>query len=291
LRKLTILFFMLLFPSEIQSAESKITLPKVAMHIYDSEFKSDFDGTTQKYLIGVTPDFDTSKIYDLMIFFDGHGSKMKEYFYDPMVESHSARESAIKYKMVFVMPDYSAPMLWLGQTPEKYTIQLIGELKKKLKVGKIFFHGDSLGGTFVLTFAAAHPDLVDGVSSHAGIANLLEYNVNFMDIQDEIKKSLGGKEDETPEEFKKRNIDAYKKYSIEFCPEKFTMPVATVAGGKDKICPSQSILRFAKVVKKRNKNLMLLYREKNGHDLNYNDTDAAIDFIIKAAKKKSNSSK
>ena len=144
-----------------------------------------------------------------------------------------------------------------------------------------------MGGTGVLTFAALHPELVDGVSSHVGIANLLEYEVNILGIQDAIKDSFGGKKDETPEEYKKRNPDEYKKRSAEFYPEKFTMPVAIMVGGKDDVCPPQSVLRLAEAINKHNSDVLLLYRENRGHDTSYKDTAATIEFIVEKAHSKS----
>ena len=73
-----------------------------------------------------------------------------------------------------------------------------------------------MGGASVLTSAALHPELVDGVSSQNGVANLLEYNVDVhyvVSVQTAIKDAFGGRSNETPEQYKKRNPQAYRSRS------------------------------------------------------------------------------
>jgi dipeptidyl aminopeptidase/acylaminoacyl peptidase len=252
----------------------------------DVEFKSEYDGTMQKYMICLPKDFDSSKTYDMLMLFHGHGSDRQQYITDPRDGCKGARDAAVKLGVILVSPDYRAPASWMGPAAEADTVQLIGDLKKKYKVGKVFLHGGSMGGTAVLTFTALHPELVDGVSSQVGVANLLEYDVNYVGIQDAIKESFGGKKDETPEQYKKRNPDEYKKRSAEFHPEKFTMPVTIMVGGKDDICPPQSALRLAEAIKKHNRDVLLIHRENLGHDSSYEDTVKAIEFIVETVRKK-----
>ena len=79
---------------------------------------------------------------------------------------------------------------------------------------------------------------------------------------------------------KKDKPDEYRKRSAEFFPEKFAMPVAITAGGKDTVVPAQSVLRLAAAIKKSNPNLKLIYRENGGHATDYKDTVEALDFVI-----------
>lgn len=250
----------------------------------DMEFKADYDGTMQKYMICLPIDFDKTKEYDLLMCFHGQGSDRHQYVTDARGECKGARDVAAKHGMIFVSPDYRAPAGWMGPAAEADTVQLINALKKEYKIGKVFLTGASMGGAAVLTFTALHPELVDGVNSQNGVANLLEYEVNYVNIQIAIKDAFGGKKNETPEQYKKRNPDEYKKRSAVFHPEKFTMPVAIAAGGKDDKCPPESVLKLAEAIKKHNKNLLLLYREEGGHDTSYEDTVEGIEFIIEKAR-------
>ena len=125
-----------------------------------------------------------------------------------------------------------------------------------------------MGGTGALTFAALHTELIDGVVSMNGTANLVEYGM-FLDA---IAASYGGTKTEKPEEYRKR--------SAELHADKLTMPIALTTGGKDKLVPPDSVLRLAEVLKKQNRKVKLIHRPEGGHDTNYDDAIAAFDFVL-----------
>ena len=128
-----------------------------------------------------------------------------------------------------------------------------------------------MGGTSVLTFAALHPELVAGVSSQNGCANHLEYT----GFQDAIAASFGGSKQAIPEEYKRR--------SAEYWPEKLTMPIAITAGGKDESVPAASVLRLADVLGKMGRPPRVIYRPDGGHATDYDDTVAALEYVLGAA--------
>lgn len=250
----------------------------------DMEFKAAYDGSVQKYMLLLPVGFDASRPHDLMIGLHGHGATRQQYASDPRGECKGARDVAARHGMIFVSPDYRAPASWMGPAAEADMVQLIGELKRQYKVGKVYLVGGSMGGTAVLTFTTLHPELVDGVSSQNGLANLLEYKVDFVyvvGIQNAMKDSFGGRADETPEQFKKRDPDAYRKRSAEFHADKFTMPISFTVGQKDAIVPPQSVLRLAEAVKKHNQRVLVIDRPDEGHQTSYEDTVTAIEFVIK----------
>jgi pimeloyl-ACP methyl ester carboxylesterase len=126
-----------------------------------------------------------------------------------------------------------------------------------------------MGGSAALTFAALHPELVDGVVSMNGTANHFE----FEKFQDAISKSFGGAKSKIPLEYKKR--------SAEYWPENFTMPVAITASGQDKTVPPESVLRLANTIKKlQPENVHVIYRESAGHETSYEDAKAAFEFVL-----------
>ena len=159
----------------------------------------------------------------------------------------------------------------MGPKAEADLVQIIEELKSRCKIGKTILCGGSMGGSSSLTFAAMHPELIDGVVSMNGTANHLEYE-NF---QDAIQESFGGTKAQIPLEYKNR--------SAEYWPERLTMPIAITAGGKDTIVPPQSVLRLAGVLKKLQPNVLLIYREEGGHSTNYDDAKQAFDFVLDKA--------
>jgi pimeloyl-ACP methyl ester carboxylesterase len=133
-----------------------------------------------------------------------------------------------------------------------------------------------MGGSSCLTFAALHPDLIDGVISLNGMANYLEYVASDW-LRPSIHKSFGGNKTTALREFKKR--------SAEYWPEKFTMPVAITAGGKDTVVPPDSVVRLANILKLLDRDVALIYRKDGGHSTNYDDTRAALEFVIQKARK------
>ncbi|MFZ9823917.1 MAG: alpha/beta hydrolase family protein [Gemmataceae bacterium] len=232
-------------------------------------FKAKADGTEQRYVEILPPGFDATQTHHLMIALHGHGSDRWQFIRDNRGECKGARDVATRQGMIFVSPDYRAKTSWMGPKAEADMVQMIGELRERHKVGKIFLMGGSMGGTAALTFTALHPELIAGVCSLNGTANLLEYEK----FQDAIQASFGGTKKQIPEEYKKR--------SAEFWPEKFTMPVACTTGGKDEVVPPQSVLRLLEQLKKHGRKVLSLHRENGGHSTGYEDTCAALEFIIR----------
>jgi pimeloyl-ACP methyl ester carboxylesterase len=237
----------------------------------DVEFKAKIDGTPQKYVVILPEGFDAAEEHHVLICLHGHGSDRWQYVRDKRDECRGARDVAQKHKLIFVSPDYRAATSWMGPKAEADLVQIIEELRQKHKVGKVFLNGASMGGTSVLVFTALHPDLVAGVASVNGTANMLEYE-NFAKF---IGESYGGDKTAKREEYEKRSPEKF--------PEKFTMPVAITAGGKDNVVPPASVLRLAEALKKRNAKVLLILRENGGHATNYDDTVQAIEFVITTA--------
>lgn len=240
----------------------------------DVKFKADCDGTEQNYILILPPRFQNGKKCDVLIALHGHGSDRKQPTLDTFPEFRTARKVASENSMIYVSPDYRATTSWMGPSAEADVVQIIGDLKKKYKIGRVFICGASMGGASCLTFTALHPELIDGVASMNGTANHVEYD-NFQSF---IKNSFGGSKTDIPDEYKKR--------SAELWPEKFKMPVGIAAGGKDTIVPAKSVLRLAEKLKTANRsNVLLIYREDGGHSTSEDDARAILEFIIKKAPK------
>lgn len=236
----------------------------------DRAFVATVDGSTQRYVEMLPDPFDAAAPHDLLLAFHGHGSDRWQYLREPRGECRGARDVAARNQMIFVSPDYRATTSWMGPAAEADIVQLIGELRARHRIRRVILVGGSMGGTSVLTFAALHPDLVAGVSSQNGMANHLEYE-NF---QDAISASFGGAKAAIPQEYKRR--------SAEYWPERLTMPIAFTTGGKDTSVPPDSVLRLAGVLAKLKRTVKLIHRPATGHETNYDDTVAALEFVLKA---------
>lgn len=238
----------------------------------DIEFTAKADGTEQRYVELLPPGFNAAESHDVVLAFHGHGSDRWQFISDARGECKGARDVTAKAGMIFVSPDYRAKTSWMGQLAEADTVQIIAELRQRHKVGRVFLVGGSMGGTAVLTFAALHPELVAGVASLNGTANHVEYDK----FQDAIAASFGGTKAQVPDEYRKR--------SAELWPEKFAMPVAFTTGGKDTVVPPQSVQRLAEKLKQAKRKVLLLHRESGGHATTYEDTAAALEFVLREAR-------
>jgi dipeptidyl aminopeptidase/acylaminoacyl peptidase len=234
----------------------------------DVRFKAKIDGSEQRYFVVKPEGFQAEKPCELLIILHGHGSDGSQGVVNPPPEFRAAADVAAARGMLLVSPDYRAKTSWMGPKAEADVVQIIEELKARYKIRKTIISGGSMGGTSSLTFAAMHPDLIDGVVSMNGTANHFEYE-NF---QDAISESYGGAKRQIPEEYKKR--------SAEYWPERLTMPIAITAGGADTLVPPQSVLRLAGVLQKLQPNVKLIFREAGGHSTTYEDAKEAYEFVV-----------
>lgn len=255
-------------PSTPEISETSQNVHPGEARIRDVAFVSRRDQTEQRYVVVLPKTFREGDRHDVLIALHGHGSDRWQFVKDPRDECRAARDAAAKHNLIFISPDYRAKTSWMGPAAEDDLVQIIGEVKEKYHTGKVYLCGGSMGGTASLTFAVLHPELIDGVASLNGTANLVEYE-NF---QDAIQESYGGTKAEVPEEYKKR--------SAEFFPARLTMPVGITAGGRDDVVPAASVLRLVKSLDEMGRRVLLVYRETGGHETNYEDARAILEFVL-----------
>lgn len=234
----------------------------------DVTFTAKFDGSEQHFVQLLPLDFDATKDNTLLIALHGHGSDRWQFVRDNRDECKGVRDVALKYGAIYVSPDYRATTSWMGPAAEADLVQIIELLKSKYRIRRVLLCGGSMGGSASLTFAALHPDLIDGVASLNGTANHLEYE----QFQEAISASFGGAKQAIPDEYKRR--------SAEYWPEKFTMPLAITTGGKDELVPPDSAIRLATIVKKLQPKVLLIHRPEGGHSTNSADTVQAIEYLF-----------
>jgi len=237
----------------------------------DVSFVATCDGSTQRYVLVLPEGFVEAEPHHVLIALHGHGSDRWQFVRNARDECRAARDVAAEHRMLFVSPDYRAKTSWMGPAAEADLVQIIAMLKRRYRVGKVVVCGGSMGGAACLTFAALHPELVDGVASMNGTANHLEYE----QFQEAISASFGGTKQEIPAEYKRR--------SAEFWPQRFTMPVGITAGGRDRLVPPQSVLRLAAALEKLRREVLVVYREEGGHSTGYADAVAILRFAVERA--------
>lgn len=237
----------------------------------DIAFAATCDGTEQRYVQVLPAAFQPDEPYDVLIALHGHGSDRWQYVKDPRDECRAARDVATEHGMVFVSPDYRATTSWMGPKAEADLVDIITEFRKRERVRRVFLSGASMGGAACLTFAALHPELLDGVASMNGVANFMEYE-NF---QDAIRASFGGSKEGVPDEYRKR--------SAEFHARSLAMPVGITTGGQDTSTPPASVLRLVDELTSINPNVLLIHREDEGHRTCYADAKAIVEFVIERA--------
>lgn len=177
--------------------------------------------------------------------------------------------------MICVSPDYRAPTSWMGPAAEADMVQLIDELHRGQRIGRILLLGGSMGGTSALAFAAQHPQLVDAVVSLNGTANMLEYE----QFQEAIQASYGGTKD--------THREVYRTRSAELFAANLTMPLAATTGGRDTLVPPDSVLRLLQHLQAGGAQVLSLHRPDGGHDTNAQDTHAALQFVWQTLQQRS----
>ena len=237
----------------------------------DISFTATCDDTTQRYVRLLPKGFNSEAEHHLLIALHGHGSDRWQFADGTSPTGRGARNVAAERDMILILPDYRAKTSWMGPKAETDVCQIIADVKKQYRVGKIILSGGSMGGSSALTFTAIHPELIDGVVAMNGTANHLEYG-NF---QDAITASFGGTKQQIPDEYKRR--------SAEYWPERFTMPVGITASGKDTIVPPNSVLRLAGILKKMERPILAVYQEDVGHTSKPEDIQRVLAFVIDKA--------
>jgi predicted esterase len=61
------------------------------------------------------------------------------------------------------------------------------------------------------------------------------------------------------------------------------MPVVVTTGGRDALVPPESVLRLTGVLKKLGREVLVIHRPEGGHETNYADAQAALDYVLKRA--------
>lgn len=237
----------------------------------DVVFTADFDGTEQRYVQVLPPEFNAKQPVEVLIALHGHGSNRWQFIRLARDECRAVRDVARERGMILISPDYRAATSWMGPAAEADTLQIINRLKKQFSVKRVILCGGSMGGASCLTFAALHPEVIDGVVSMNGTANHIEYE-NF---QDAIRKSFGGSKSTASSEYRKR--------SAELWSHRFTMPTAFTVGGQDKSVPPDSVIRLADQLKRDDRPTRLIHRPAGGHSTNYQDAVAALRFVTEQA--------
>jgi pimeloyl-ACP methyl ester carboxylesterase len=234
----------------------------------DIVFIAGHDNTEQRYVLWTPAGLTDIKGRDLFIALHGHGSDRWQFIQNPRDECRAVRDIARKNNAPIISPDYRAKTSWMGPAAEADLLQIIADYRKNNKPTHVFLVGGSMGATSALTFAALHPEMVDGVVAMNAIANHLDYT----GFQDAISASFGGDKETKPEEYRKR--------SGELWPERFTMPIAFTIGGADEITPPQSVRRLAEKLRGLGRPPLLIERQNGGHETNYEDAFTAIEYVL-----------
>lgn len=237
----------------------------------DIAFTSRADNTVQHYVLALPDGYRAEQTYRLMVGLHSYGGDRWQFFETKYPTVRAAVDTVAKWKMIYVLPEYRGPRSWMGAKAEADVVQIIADVKARYRIDKVFLCGTSMGGSAALTFTALHPELVDGVVAMNATANHLELET----LKDSVAESFGGTKDRIPLEYKKR--------SAEYWPERFTVPVALTAGGKDTLIPPGSVTRLADVLRKLGRKVLLIVPPNQGHETDYPDAMAAFDFVIRAA--------
>lgn len=138
----------------------------------DVIFQSKLDQTEQRYVVLLPAQFQTDVPHDLIISLHGHGSDRWQFVNDERGECKGSRDAATEHNAIFVSPDYRAKTSWMGSAATADMRQILDDLHGQYRIRNVIISGGSMGATSAMTFAALHPECIDGVVSLNGTANL-----------------------------------------------------------------------------------------------------------------------
>lgn len=239
--------------------------------VEDVAFKADCDGSEQRYVQIVPAKFDASAVHDVLIALHGHGSDRWQFAKDGRDECRAARDVAARHGMLYISPDYRAKTSWMGPKAEADVVQIVGDLKRRQRIGKVFVCGGSMG------------DIGPGVCGAASGAGERGRR-DERDGESAGVSAVSGGDRGIVRRHEVQVPEQYKQRSAEYWPERLTMPIAVTTGGKDTLVPPESVLRLANVLKLMGREPLVIHRPEGGHSTNYEDGVAILERVIRAAK-------
>ena len=230
-------------------------------------FTSRVDQSLEKFVFILPKSYRPDRSYDLLIALHGHGSDRWQFVRDKRSECQATRDFAAAHDLILVSPDYRAKTSWMGPLAEADLRQVIDDLHRQFRIGRIILAGGSMGGTSSLAFAAINPECIDGVVSMNGTANMLEYN----GFEREIAEAYGGSKLECPE--------VYRQRSAELFSDRLKLPIAVTTGGQDQVVPPESVVRLVHALQAQKSPVLSIHRDEGGHNTGYEDALAAYEFV------------
>ncbi len=197
----------------------------------ERDFIADFDGTRQTFLL--LPPCDPQRVETLVVALHGHGSHQEQFMTPEIYDD--ALGQAVRFaqaeNLLYVTPEYRGNS-WMNAAATADIRQLIALLRVEFPVRRVVLVGGSMGGTSVLTFAALHPEGIDGVVSlcpATDIAALFHELTGgpWAFIASAIRESYGGTPEDCPAEYALRS-------SLHHA-ERLTMPIILVHGDADQV--------------------------------------------------------
>src|SRR5258707_532737 len=80
---------------------------------HDIAFKANIDGTEQRYVELMPPEFDAALPHDVVFAFHGHGSDRWQFIKDSRGECRGVRDVAARFGLIVISPDYRAKTSWM----------------------------------------------------------------------------------------------------------------------------------------------------------------------------------
>lgn len=253
--------------------------------VEDRAFVSSLDGSEQRFVViwpaalEMRPAVAASQPpRDVLIALHGHGSDRWQFVTNARGECAGARSVAERRGMVYVSPDYRAGTSWMGPEAEADLVQLIRQLREGLipaPVRRIVLCGGSMGATGALAFTTLHPSLLDGVVSLNGMADMVTYH-NFVHSVEASYGALGG-DGAVPQERDRRS-------AVRHAERLAGLAFASTTGGQDESVPPESVLQLVDTLKEQQPSVLSIHRAAVGHETDFADTVAALDFTMDALK-------
>ena len=245
--------------------------------ITQESFSSSFDETPQTYLV---KDFRPREQTDaplLVIYLHGaiaHQDQGMTAGIYGNVFGRLANELE-RLSAIYVCPEYRGGS-WMGPSAEADLVQIISNLRKQYRPGKIILIGGSMGGTSALIFAARHASELDGVIA---LCPATDVAAMYGAFSGQFKQSYGGSPSEVPAVYQERSARLHAEKLV-------TLPLVLIHGSADAVIPVEHSRNLVATLKELQARLKYLEVEGGNHDapvyaVSWKD---CFDFVLEGGK-------
>jgi acetyl esterase/lipase len=235
-------------------------------------FVSDYDGTTQRYLL-ITPAARDTTPKPLVVYLHSMGNGM-----DEISKWRTGEESLIdalmRRQVILASPAYRGDS-WLNPAATADVSKMIRGLKERFAISRIIVSGFSMGGSAAVMYPlVAPPDIsVDGIVAAGFASDVIDLwtEPGNAQVKESLRNAFNGSPIQQPQVYEER---ALLRQITRLSP---AVPVALFSSYSDSMIPTQQQVRLREAIAKRG-NPMLFEQIPGDHQVD--SLNEGFEFVL-----------